>query len=84
MPRRECYDVRFTDVIIAQARQLERLIFGLLEIPQLDGGELELRWENVDFVAKAHDCADEAQASAESGPKATGRAAGARSTLPCR
>lgn len=56
------YDERAVGVIVSQARHLDRLISDLLDVAHFAAGRLELRPAEVDLVALARACVEQAQA----------------------
>lgn len=62
MRRRGEYMERGVDVVLTQARRLERLIGDLLDVSRVEAGQLHLRREETDLVALVRAAADQAQA----------------------
>jgi signal transduction histidine kinase len=61
--RRGVYDDKAVATIIAQGRQLNRLVDDLLDVSRLEAGELQLRRSRMDLVAVARAALEQAQLS---------------------
>jgi PAS domain S-box-containing protein len=59
MQRRQAFNPRATEAIIAEASRMGRLVNDVLEMARLDSARLELRRGEVDLVALACRCAEQ-------------------------
>jgi signal transduction histidine kinase len=59
MQRRQAFNLKATEAIIAEASRMGRLVNDVLEMARLDAARLELRREAVDLVALARRCAEQ-------------------------
>ncbi len=62
MQRRAVYDARGMEVIVSQTNLLERLVDDLRDVARLESRGLELNRSEIDLVALAHRCVEQARA----------------------